>query len=95
MVQNFSEASLKEWDTATHDGHDVGCTHQGVYVGALPDEVEVAGVGSLVEAAGPGEARQPAVAVHLQVGPDQSQLSGQGDNQSQQSINPHNQSECR
>ena len=82
MVQNFSEASLKEWDTATHD---VACTHQGVYVGALPDQVEVAWVGPLVEAAGAGEARQPAVAVHLQVGPDQSQ----------QSINPHNQSECR
>ena len=66
-----------------------------MYVGALPDQVEVAWVGPLVEAAGAGEARQPAVAVHLQVGPDQSQLSGQGDNQSQQSINPHNQSECR
>ena len=42
MVQNFSEASLKELDTATHDGHYVACTHQGVYVGALPDQVEVA-----------------------------------------------------
>ena len=46
-----------------------------MYVGALPDQVEVARVGPLVEAAGAGEARQPAVAVHLQVGPDQSQLS--------------------